>query len=100
MNNKYEFFIAGRARNKENILKICDIFDKYQISSDKIYFDSSGNVTLTMGDVKVMLGDCDNLTDKLFERKQMMPQLAGRKGVLHMEDFSDDTKSIIFKMNE
>ena len=21
MNNKYEFFIAGRARNKENILK-------------------------------------------------------------------------------
>lgn len=32
MNNKYDFFIAGRARNKENILKICDIFDKYKIS--------------------------------------------------------------------
>ena len=27
MENKYEFFIAGRARNKENILKICDLFD-------------------------------------------------------------------------
>ena len=32
MDNKYEFFIAGRARNKENILKICDIFDKHSIS--------------------------------------------------------------------
>ncbi len=32
MNNKYEFFIAGRARNKENILKICNILDKYNIS--------------------------------------------------------------------
>ena len=32
MENKYEFFIAGRARNKENILKKCDIFDKYRIS--------------------------------------------------------------------
>ena len=32
MKEKYEFFIAGRARNKENILKICDIFDKYDIS--------------------------------------------------------------------
>lgn len=32
MNYKYEFFIAGRARNKENILKICDLFDKYGIS--------------------------------------------------------------------
>lgn len=32
MENKYEFFIAGRARNKENILRICDLFDKYSIS--------------------------------------------------------------------
>lgn len=32
MKNKYEFFIAGRARNKENILQICDLFDKYNIS--------------------------------------------------------------------
>lgn len=32
MEKQYEFFIAGRARNKENILKICDLFDKYSIS--------------------------------------------------------------------
>ena len=32
MNYKYEFFIAGKTRNKDNILKICDIFDKHNIS--------------------------------------------------------------------
>lgn len=32
MNTKYEFFIAGKTRNKDNILKICDIFDKYRVS--------------------------------------------------------------------
>lgn len=32
MDIKYEFFIAGRARNKNNILKICNMFDKYNIS--------------------------------------------------------------------
>ena len=32
MANQYEFFIAGRARNKENILKICNLFDDYNIS--------------------------------------------------------------------
>ena len=32
MENRYEFFIAGRNRNKENILKICDLFDKENIS--------------------------------------------------------------------
>ena len=32
MNTKYEFFIAGKTRNKDNILRICDLFDKYNIS--------------------------------------------------------------------
>ena len=32
MANQYEFFIAGRATNKENILKICKLFDDYNIS--------------------------------------------------------------------
>ncbi len=30
--NKYSFFIAGRTRNKYNILKICNILDEYNIS--------------------------------------------------------------------
>lgn len=32
MNEIYEFFIAGRTRNKERILEICDIFDSLNIS--------------------------------------------------------------------
>ena len=32
MNNKHEFFIAGKTRNKDYILTICDLFDKYNIS--------------------------------------------------------------------
>jgi len=32
MKIKYEFFIAGKTRNKDNILRICDIFDKYNVS--------------------------------------------------------------------
>ncbi len=32
MDYKYEFFIAGRARNKDNILKLCELFDKHNIS--------------------------------------------------------------------
>ena len=32
MKKEYEFFIAGKTRNKDNILKICDIFDTYNVS--------------------------------------------------------------------
>ena len=32
MNEKYEFFIAGRTRNREKILNICNIFEDLNIS--------------------------------------------------------------------
>ncbi len=32
MDKTYEFFIAGRTRNKEKILNICKIFDEHNIS--------------------------------------------------------------------
>lgn len=32
MKNDYKFFIAGRTRNKENILKICTIFEELEVS--------------------------------------------------------------------
>lgn len=51
---KYEFFIAGRTRNKDNILKLCEIFDKYNIdyycflkndeSHEKAGLDLSGDI--------------------------------------------------------
>lgn len=32
MNEKYDFFIAGRTRNKEKILEICDVLDSVNVS--------------------------------------------------------------------
>ena len=32
MKNKYKFYIAGRTRNREIILKICNIFENFNIS--------------------------------------------------------------------
>lgn len=88
---------VGNSEIFGRILELTQAFDKYNITSDKIYFDSQGNVTLTIGEVRVMLGNCDNLTDTLFELKQIMPKLTGRKGTLHMEDFTEDKRSIIFE---
>lgn len=53
MKKEYDFFIAGKTRNKDYILKICSIFDKYNISyycflknedSMKSYAEEANNV--------------------------------------------------------
>ena len=52
MHTKFDFFIAGKTRNKDNILRICDIFDKYNVSyycflKNDETMDSYGNADQT-----------------------------------------------------
>ena len=82
------------------ILELTQSFDKYELSVDKIYFDSNNDATLYMGSVKVLLGACDDLVDKLYQLKEMVPKLKGRKGTLHLENYIEDTNSVIFKQEK
>lgn len=81
----------------ELVLELTQAFDKYDLEVDRLYFDGSLDVTLYMGDVKVLLGDCSDLIEKIHELKEMSTQLVGMKGVLHMENYTDTTPKVIFK---
>lgn len=94
LNSKLE---VGNQTVFSQILDLTQSFEKYEITVDKIFFDSNNEITLYMGQVKVLLGNGDDLVDKLFELKQISPKLEGRKGTLHLESYTEDTPSIIFK---
>ncbi len=81
------------------ILDITQAFDKYELDVKKVYFDSSYNVTLYVGDVKVILGSCEESMDKLYTLKQMYDKLDGLKGTLYMDNYDGNSSSIIFKKN-
>ena len=80
-----------------SILDLTQAFDKYQLGIDKIYFDSSYNVTLYMDDVKIELGSVDDCTEKLFVLKQMENSLNGMKGTLYLSEYNGNNSSVIFK---
>ena len=81
------------------ILEITQAFDKYDLDVDKVYFDSSYNVTLYVGDVKVILGSSEECMDKLYTLKQMYNKLTGLKGTLYMDNYDGNSSSILFKKN-
>lgn len=82
------------------ILELTQSFDKHQLIVDKIYFDSNNEVTLYMENVKVMLGNCDDIVDKMYELKQIYGNLKGLKGTLHLENYTEDSNSVIFKQEK
>lgn len=88
---------AGNSEIYNTILELTQSFDKYDINVDKVYFDSSYNITLYMGDVKVSLGSSKDFTDRLFELKQLSVKFGTLKGTLYLDDYNGDESSIIFK---
>lgn len=74
----------------EEILNLTQLFEKYNLSVDKIYFDSNYHAVLYMGDLKVRLGDSSLLDGKIAELADMLPVLADKgKGTLYLDQYSE-----------
>ncbi len=81
-----------------NVLNVTKLLGKYDLASEKIFFQSSGDITVYFGDVKVALGnDSATLEDKLMLLPELLPSLEGRKGTLQMENYSEGGGRYIFK---
>jgi cell division septal protein FtsQ len=80
----------------KDILSVTQMLQKYEVSCDKLSFDSQKQMTLYIGDVKVSLGSTLNLNEKIMELPYLIPSLAGKKGTLRMENFTQENDYITF----
>lgn len=83
----------------DEILNISQQLDKYDLSADKIYFDSNYQVTLVFGDARVSLGDSMDVDEKIMKLQYILPDLAGKSGTLDMREYSEDTRSYSFEQD-
>lgn len=70
------------------ILSLTQLFDKYEINADRIYFDDSMNITLYFGDARVIIGSVENIDEKMMKLKSVLPSIMGMTGELHLENYS------------
>lgn len=83
----------------DEILNITQQLDKYSLTADRIYFDSTYQVTLYFGDAKVALGDNVDIDEKIMKLQHILPNLLGKSGTLDMREYSEDTKSYSFEQD-
>ena len=76
----------------EEILNLTQVLSIYELSVDKIQYNSLGEATLYMGEIEVILGSNDGLNGKIAELKDMLPQLEGRSGTLYLDTY-DETRT-------
>lgn len=83
-----------------DILDITQLLNKYGIQADKIQFDKSMHKTLYFGEARVSLGSNDNIGEKIMKLKAILPELEGKKGLLRMDNYSEEMKNITFELDQ
>ncbi len=83
-------------RNKE-LKKLISCIEEENVPVDKITFAADGTVTMICSDITVDLGSSANTDAKILRLKYILPKLEGEKGTLHLEDWDEGNRDIVFK---
>ena len=78
------------------LLSLTLLLNKHELTIDKVIFKEDSTMSMQMGDIQVLLGNSRNIEDKISELKNLLPQLDGLKGTLHLENYDSTKDSIVF----
>ena len=96
----YEKLPLENKKALKTLLSLTQTLKKYELIPDTIDYSANRQITLSYGNVTVMLGNSDNLTEKISRLSYIYQNIAGLNGVLHMENWSEETSDITFVKNE
>lgn len=80
----------------QTILDLTQLLNKYELEAERIFFDSSYDVFLYFDEIEVSLGNTD-YEERIIRLKTILPQLAGKKGIVKMRDYDRNTNNITFE---
>lgn len=81
----------------ETILDMTQLLNKYNLSADRLYFNSAYEMTIYFQDVKAAVGTGENIDEKVMLLQSILPDLEGKSGIVHLENYTEDTKNVTFE---
>lgn len=102
---KFDYIILDELLPVENkqvfnqILNITQALSKYSVGVDKLFISDKKEVTLYMQEVVVELGNDIDMNEKIRNLADMLPNLQGLSGTLHMQNYNESGNGYTFKKN-
>lgn len=79
------------------LLSITQMMEKYELHPDAITLKKEGTeIVLTFANARINLGKGDHIDEKASRIQSLLPDLEDKSGVLHMEEYTSESKNITF----
>lgn len=78
------------------ILGVSRMLNKYQIIPEQVEFNEDSEVTLYYEKIRILLGEDRETEEKISRAAAILPELSGKSGELHLEDYNGSSENIIF----
>lgn len=86
--------------NDENALGLLLTFsnqlEKYELVPETIAFSENNDLSADFGNIQARIGDSEYLIEKVMRLDAIIPQLKGKKGTLHLENWTPLTTDAVF----
>ena len=100
---KFDTLTLHQALNVDNkdvfelLLSMNKMMEKYELAPNAITLkNNSTEIVLTFGQVRINLGSGEHMDEKAARIKTLLPDLADKSGVLHMEEYTSESTNISF----
>lgn len=86
--------------NVKTILTIQEEINREELEVAAITFSKDGTITFSTGNILVNLGTRANIAEKLRRLPYILPKLKKQRGILHLEEWSEENTDIVFEKEE
>lgn len=74
----------------ERVMNLTQILSVFELQTDRIHYDEHGNVTLSIDEIEVYLGDNLEMNGKISRLADMLPVLSGMAGTLYLDSYDEN----------
>ena len=79
-----------------DMLALTQTLKRNNLVPDSIVYGQNGSPVLDYGNIQITLGSQEYLTQKVERIGKILPMIKDRTGILHLENWTDETSNIVF----
>lgn len=95
--NEGDVIFAENEKLLSEVSVLSQLLLSYGLVPDRVLIDEENNMTLIFGNIQINLGDDSFLEEKTARADAIYADIKDGSGILHLEDYSETSKDIIFE---